>query len=138
MIGNFERNQGTPNVKPYQKVASTAFAIGDAVFVGTNGFVEKAVAATPAASIIGVIMQAVVATDADYAENSYVSVDVAEKGDNGEWFRAKVGTGTPAQTMVGETHDLTAAGTVDLVAVITNVIKVQQILSSTEVMVSFA
>lgn len=140
MIGNFERDQSGSrgeNIKPYQKKASTAFALNSVVFVDANGFLDVAVATTTAASIVGVIKQAVVATDADYASNSYVAVDVANKGDNGEWYRASVGTGTPAQTMVGETHDLTAAGKVDLVAVLTNVVKVQQIISPTEVFVSF-
>jgi hypothetical protein len=131
------RDESEANIKPYKRKASTAFAIGDIVFLDSNGFVDVAVAATAASVILGSIMQNVVATDADYATNGFVAVDVFAKGDSSDTFRLQVETGSPAQTMVGETHDLTAAGKADLTATATNVYKVQRILSATEVLVSF-
>lgn len=134
---NCVRDESEANIKPYQKKASVALAVGDIVFVDTNGFLDKAVAATAETAIVGVIMENVVSTDADYALNTFKAVDVFRKGLNGDTFRLQVGTGTPAQTMVGETHDLATAGTADLTATSTNVYKVQRILSATEVLVSF-
>lgn len=131
------RDESESNIKPYKKKASVAFAIGDIVFVDSNGLLDVAVAATAASAIVGVIMENVLSTDADYALNTFKAVDVARKGVNSDTFRLQVETGTPAQTHVGETHDLTAAGKADLTATSTNVYKVQRILSSTEVLVSF-
>lgn len=136
-VANCLREDSPPQIKPYQKKVSTAFAVGDIVFVDANGFLDKAAAATTATSIVGVIMQNILSTDADYAVATPVAVDVFTKGNNADLFRLQVGTGTPAQTHVGETHDLSAAGKADLAATTTNVIKVQRILSATEVLVSF-
>lgn len=136
-IGNFSRYNGSPNIQPYQKKVSTTFELGDAMAIDSNGFLIPAIETTAADDIIGVSMRTVLATDADYAVATDVPVDLARKGDNGDWFSAKVGAGTPAQTMVGELHDLLAAGTVDLDSTTTKVVKVERIISSTEVIVSF-
>ena len=131
------RDESESNIKPYKKKASVAFAVGDIVFLDSNGLLDKAVAATAAADIIGVIMENVVSTDADYASNTFKAVDLFRKGVDGDTFRLQVETGTPAQTMVGELHDLTDEGKANLSASTTDIYKVSRILSSTEVLVSF-
>lgn len=134
---NFDRQRSQPNIQYYTKKASTVMNFGDAVFIDSSGFLDKAGATTAAETIVGVVQETILATDADYATARPIAVDVAEKGDNGDWFKAVVGTGTPAQTNVGEVHDLKSDGTVDLNATSYKVVKVQAIISSTLVMVSF-
>ncbi len=130
---SFKRYNGNPNIKPYAKKASTTFVEGDLVVVDSNGFLDKAVAGTTA--VLGVIMRTVLATDADYASATMVPVDIPQRGDQ---FIADVSTGTPAQTQVGETHDLDDENSIDLVAVLTNVVKVEKILAdTTKVVISF-
>lgn len=128
-----KRYNGDPNIQAFKKKASTTFAEGDMVVVDSNGFVDKAVAGSTA--ILGIIMQTVLATDPDYAVASMVAVDIPKRGDQ---FIADVSTGTPAQTMVGETHDLDDENSVDVVATTTNVVKVEKILAdATKVIISF-
>lgn len=134
---NFKRYSGDSNIHPYKKKASTAFNIGDAVFLDSSGFLDKAAAATTADSIIGVIQETIASTDTDYAVARDVSVDVARKGDNGDWFTAVVGTGTAAQTSVGEEHDLGSDGTVDLNATSILCVKVERFIDAATVIVSF-
>lgn len=134
---NFNRTKSEPNIQSYVKKASTAFNLGDAVFIDSNGFLDKAVAATTPSDIIGVIQETIASTDSDYATARDVAVDVAEKGDNGDWFIAAVGAGTPAQTNVGEAHDLDSAGKVDLTGTTYKAVKVQRIISASFVIVSF-
>lgn len=136
-IPNCVRDESESNIKPMKKKVSTALAVGDILIVDSNGFVDKAVAASAASVIVGICMQPVAATDADYAVATPIAVDVFRKNNNGDTYRLQVETGTPAQTQVGETHDLTTAGKADLNATTTNVYKVQRILSSTEVLVTF-
>lgn len=137
-IGNFERQyESEANHKPYKKKASTAYAFGDAVALDSNGYLIKAIETTPASDIIGIIQETIASTDADYASTREVLVDVARKGDDGDWFIAKVGTGTAAQTDVGEEVDLTSAGKVDVTASSVKVVKVQRVISTTLVLVSF-
>lgn len=134
---NFNRQHSEPQIQPYIKKASTAMNFGDAVFVDANGFLDKAGATTTPSDIVGVVQETIASTDSDYATAREIAVDVAEKGDNGDWFLATVGAGTPAQTQVGEAHDLTSAGTVDLTAQSVKPVKIQRIISATLVLVSF-
>lgn len=136
-LPNCVRDESESNIKPFKKKASTAFANGNIVFVDSNGLLDVAAAATAAADIVGVIIEDVVAADADYALNTFKSVDVFRKHNDADTFRLVVETGSPAQTMVGELHDLTAAGKADLSASSTDIYKVVRILSSTEVLVAF-
>jgi 3-keto-L-gulonate-6-phosphate decarboxylase len=131
------RDESESNIKPFKKKVSTAFAVGDIVIVDSSGFIDQVAAASAAAVIVGVCMQPVLSTDADYAVATPIAIDVFRKNNNGDTFRLQVETGTPAQTMVGETHDLTSAGKAELTATSTNVYKVQRILSATEVLVTF-
>jgi hypothetical protein len=118
----------------YAKKASTAFNEGDLVAVDSNGFLIPAVAATVAETIIGVSMETVASTDSDYTGTRKVGVDVFDKGDNGDLLLGTVVTGTPAQTQVGEPHDITDAGQIDLTAATTKVVKVQGLHDSTHVL----
>jgi hypothetical protein len=134
---NFVRQHSEPNIQPYVKKASTVMNFGDAVFI-SSGVIDKAGATTAAKDIIGVVQETIAATDADYATARDIAVDVAEKGDNADWFLALVGTGTPVlATHVGNSYDLTSAGAVDLTGTTYKVVKVQRIIDSTHVMVSF-
>lgn len=109
---------------------------GDVVFVDANGFLDKAGATTGAETIVGVVQETIASTDTDYATARPISVDVAEKGDNGDLFLATVSVGTPTQTMVGEVHDLASDGTVDLTGTSYKVVKVQRLRDATHVLVS--
>lgn len=128
-----KRYNGDPNIQPFAKKASTTFAQGSLVVVDANGFLDKAVAGST--SVLGVCMETVLATDADYAGTRMLAVDIPKRGDQ---FIADVGTGTPAQTSVGELHDLDSDLLVDVTAQVTNVIKVEKILAdATKVIISF-
>lgn len=128
---NFKRYSGEVNIKPFKKAASVAFAVGDLVYVDSNGFLQKAVAATAAKQIVGISMETIASTDTDYATARDVAVDVLDKGDNGDWATGVVGNGTLAQTSVGEGHDLTSTGAVDQAANSVNAVKCQRFLSAT-------
>ncbi len=132
-----QRISGEPRIRGYKKKASTAIAQGDILYLDTSGFVLPADASSGGNAIVGVSMETVLSTDADYAVAREIAVDVAEKGGNGDRFLLEVGTGTPAQTHVGEAHDLTSAGKADLDATTTKVIFVQKIRSATLIEVSF-
>lgn len=134
---NFYRKNGTPVIQGYLKKASTAMNFGDAVFLN-GGYVDKAGATTAAKDIIGVVQETIASTDSDYASARPIAVEMPDKGENGDWFVALVGAGTPVQaTHVGNSYDLTSAGAVDLTASSYKVVKVQAIISSTLVIVSF-
>lgn len=134
---NFSRKNGEPDIQGYIKKASTAMNLGDAVFLN-GGYVDKAGATTAAKDIIGVVQETIASTDSDYATARQIAVDCADKGDNGDWFVAAVGAGTPAQaTHVGNSYDLTSAGTVDLGNSSIKVVKVQAIINASYVIVSF-
>lgn len=130
----FVRYNSEPNIQPYKKVASTAFAMGALVAIDANGFITPAVTASASNDIIGVIQRAVTATDTDYAQNTFVEVDMAVRKQ--DWFVADVGTGTPAQTDVGEAVEIDNSLTVDVVAVATPLVRVEKIISATKVVVS--
>ena len=136
-LPNFERISGEPKIRSYSKKASTAFAQGDVMYVDSNGYLDKAGASTTGNDIVGVSMETVLSTDADYAGTRPVAVDTVEKGSEDDRFLATVGTGTAAQTNVGEAHDLKSDGTVDVNATTTKVVKVQRFRSTTQVEVSF-
>lgn len=131
----FKRRFGEPNIAPYKKKASTAFAKGDLCVLDANGLVDKATATTTRPEVIGVIQRDVLSTDSDYAENSFVAIDVVEPGQ--PVWEVDVSTGTPAQTDVGEVVELDDADSIDVVATTVPVVKVEKIISSTKVLVSF-
>lgn len=130
----FVRYNSEPNIKLFKKVASTAFSKGALVAVDANGFITPAVTASASNDIIGVILRDVVATDSDYASNTFCEVDVPRRKD--DQFVADVGTGTPAQTDVGESVEIDNSLTVDVVAVASPLVRVEKIISATKVVVS--
>ena len=68
------RVSGEGNLTLVPKKASVAFPVGSFVtFDGSTGFVKPLVATDP--SVFGVIQQKITSTDADYANNTLVSVD---------------------------------------------------------------
>jgi hypothetical protein len=98
------RVRGEVTIRPYLKPASVAFAYGDIVTRDSSGYLAKATATTPRALLLGLIQRTVVSTDADYAQNTLVNVEVFEH-DPGE-FALDVGTGTLTQAMLGKQFDL--------------------------------
>lgn len=131
----FERYNSEPNIQVFKKVASTAFTKGALVAIDANGFITPAVTASASNDLMGIIQRTIASTDADYAQNTYVEVDTFVR--KMDWFVADVGTGTPAQTDVGEAVEIDNSLTVDVVAVATPLVRVEKIISPTKVVVSF-
>jgi hypothetical protein len=131
----FVRRFGEVNIHPYQKKASTAWVRGDLLAFDSNGCLVPATAATVPSEVAGVAERTIASTDADYAATTMVEVDVPRP--NNDQFEVDVSTGTPAQTDVGERVDLDDENSIDVVAVLTGVVKVEKIISSTKVLVTF-
>jgi hypothetical protein len=132
----FIRRYGEPNIFPFQKKVSTVFAQGDLCSIDANGFLVPAVQADTKLVIKGIIQRDVLATDTDYAAATMVAVDVPRAGEAA--FEADVLTGTAAQTDVGELIEIDTAKGVDVVATTNPICKVEKIISTTKVIVSFA
>lgn len=98
----FKRTSGTSNLTFVPKKASTAIPNGSAVtFDAATGFIKPLAATDP--SVFGIIQQAVVSTDADYAANSAVMVDQGDLGDVWEVDVSNGGAATPfALTDIGQ------------------------------------
>lgn len=120
---NFELKYGEPVILPYKKTASTVFAIGDPVVQSSGLLVVAGATATPA-TVIGIIQRAVLATDDDYADAIDTMVEIPKEGNV---YKAKVGVGTPAQSMVGQRYDLDTNGEVDLTGQTYNVVEVTRL-----------
>lgn len=129
MISLYRENRSGAHVEWYPKVASTAFAFNDLVYVDSNGYLTPAV---DGANIVplGLIQKTIAATDSDYASNTRVPVLVA--GSDAEYL-CDVGTGTAAQTDVGEHIDIDNASTVDVVASTYDLFYVTEIISTSKV-----
>lgn len=94
----FIRTKGQPKIERFAKAASTVFAVGDLVTFNGSGFITPAVAGTTG-GFIGICKKAVAATDADYAANTPIEVDINLSPDsefevdaNGAITQALVGT----------------------------------------------
>lgn len=134
---NFKRARGEPNIQPYIKAASTTMNFGDAVAL-VAGFIQPAANNTAAKDIIGVVQETISSTDSDFATARAIAVDVAEKGDNGDWFEAVIGAGTPVQANAGTSYDLFTAGAgVDFGNTTYKQVKLQGLKTATTVIVSF-
>lgn len=121
---------GEPNIHPFKKAASEAFALNDVVTRDSSGYLTKATATTPRSEIIGLIQRIVVSTDSDYASNTMVEVDVPEVGAE---FDFDVGTGSAVQSMVGKKFDLKDTDELSVSAQLTKAVEVLRILSTTKV-----
>ena len=132
----FVRYNSNPNIQPYQKKASTVFAMNALVGTDANGFLVPATASSTIVGIVGVILRDVVATDGDYAVASMVEVDVPIR--LVDQFVADCVTTTIAQTDVGETVELVNSLTIDVGQTTNNpLVRVEKILGSSKVAVSF-
>src|SRR3990167_4032866 len=93
-------------VEHYQKVASTAFAFNDLVYIDGDGFLALAVDGSLFVPL-GLVQKTIASTDSDYADNTRVPVLVC--GPEAEYL-ADVGVGTGAAGDVGEFVDADGAG----------------------------
>lgn len=129
----FQRERGETVVQPYKKDASVAIAAGDPVMLASGVLVKANGTATPA-TLVGVMMEDVVSTDPDYAEETFKNVDVGALNDE---FRAEVGTGTATAAMVGGRYELDADGKVDVTTTTTPVVEVVRFIDAATVVVKF-
>jgi len=120
---NFERQSGNASILPYKKTASTVYSLGSLVWCSgvTAGLLATVSATTAPVAIRGVLLRDVVSTDSDFASTNECMVEVPEIA---TVYKAKVGAGVPAQSMVGSRYDLTASGDVDLTAQLVKVVEV--------------
>lgn len=132
------RNDGSVHLRWLKKAASEAFAFNDMVGINTSGYVTKY---TDGASfpLLGLIQKAVAATDSDYASTTKVPVLVG--GPDCEYL-CDVGTGSAAQTDVGEYIDVDGATTahqyVDVGSSTNNDFYVTDVVSSSLVIAKMA
>ncbi len=127
---------GPAGNEPFQKLASTAIAVGSALSFRLTGYVSQAL--TQSVRIAGIALRKVASTDDDFASNTTVSVITPSEDDV---FLADV-SGTATQANVGKQYDLTtvAAGTaqsVDLSGTTYKVVTVVGFVSSSKVLVKF-
>lgn len=120
---------GPVHIEWYPKVASTAFAENDLVYLDANGYLTPAVDGANIVSI-GLIQKAIAATDDDYASTTMVPVLV---GDKDTEFLCDVSTGSAAQTDVGEHIDIDDANSVDVTASTYDIFFVTRVISATQV-----
>lgn len=113
----------------YPKVASTAFAMNDLVYLDGDGYLTPAVDGSNIVSL-GLIQKTIAATDDDYASTTMVPVLV---GDKDAEFLCDVSTGTAAQTDVGEWIDIDDANSVDVAASTYDIFFVTKYISTTQV-----
>lgn len=100
-----KRKNGENKIAWFAKKASTAIPNGAIVSIDTDGFLIPATASTT--THVGVCMEAIASTDADYSSTRKVMVDIANPTDQ---FEAEVSAGTVAQTNVGAFYDLNSTG----------------------------
>ena len=101
----FKRQNGRPNIEYFKKAASTAFTNGGLVYA--NGTGEIIPADATSGNHLGIILRDVLATDADYAEETRVPVDVI---DGQTRLEVDVPNDDLAAADVGNTCDLVANG----------------------------
>ena len=124
------RPTGREKIEFYKKVVSTAFAFNDLVYLDSNGYLTPAVDGSNIVPL-GLIQKTVASTDDDYASATRVPVLIADKD---SVFLCDVGTGTAAQTDVGEHIDIDDATTVDVNASTYDVFFVVEVISTTQVL----
>lgn len=101
----FKRQSGKPNIQYFKKAASTAFVNGALVYF--NGTGEVIPADTTSGDHIGIILREVLATDDDYASETYVPVDVLSGQDR---LEVEVTNDDLAAADIGNTCDIEAGG----------------------------
>lgn len=124
----FKRKNEKHNVRYFKKKASTAFVNGALTYVDSSGWLNPASATS--VNHVGVILKAVTSADDDYADTTFVPVDMCSPTD---LFIADVSAGTVAQTAVGAYYDLNSTGDkVDLSATSVKAVYVQDILDASD------
>jgi len=111
----------------YPKVASTVFAQGDLVYFNETG--EIIPADSTSGDHLGIIQKAIAATDADYASETLVPVQVIQPGQS---VRCDNVDGTLTAAMIGGFYDLSNAESVNVAAQSKNVVLVKRFISATE------
>lgn len=101
-----QRKNNAHQIAYFSKKASTAINLGAIVSIDTDGFLIPATASTT--THIGVCMEAIAATDADYSSTRKVMVDILKSPT--DQLEAEVSAGTVAQTCVGAFYDLNSTG----------------------------
>lgn len=121
--------KGTFHVEWFQKVASTAFAFNDLVYIDGNGYLTPAIDGANIKAV-GLIQTTIAATDDDYASTTLVPVLV---GDSNAEYLCDVSTGTAATTDIGEHIDIDDANSVDVAASTYDVFFVTKVISTTQI-----
>lgn len=122
-----KRISGKPKLEWLPKAASTAMTYGALAKADGSGHVVNGNATS--GDHFGIIMRAVVSTDADYALNSKVPVDFIAPSDI---IEADV-SGTLTTAMVGNAYDLTSTGdTVNVAAQAKKVVTCVGFISATK------
>lgn len=126
------RKTGKPNILPFLKKASTAFAIGGLVNFDGSGYLQPGSASTD--NHIGLnFSRTVVSTDSDYATATQMLVDVPGVGDV---FEADVSAGTATIANVGVRYDLNTTGvSVDLTGTTNGAVTVIGVVSASKVLI---
>jgi len=101
----FKRKEEKHNIQYFKKKASTAFVNGAMTSIDSNGYLIPATATS--VNHLGAILREVTSSNSDYADTTYVPVDVARTTD---LFIADVSAGTVSQTVVGDFFDFNSTG----------------------------
>lgn len=126
-----ERKLDEANILPFKKKASETFAFNDVVTTDVNGYLTKATSSTPLAKLLGLIQHTVLATDADYASNTMVEVDVFSDAE--DVYVATVDTGSAVQSMVNTSVDLNDENGLNVNQNSQKAFRVTKIISTTKV-----
>lgn len=108
---------------------SQAF-VTDSLVKFTSGKLVPCIAGDAAIDVVGIIRKAIVSTDADYASDRLVPIEVPlEKHVE---YELDIGTGTIAATDLGTEYDLAGPVTVDQSATTDKVVKLVARISATK------
>jgi hypothetical protein len=128
----FIRRTGSERVSvQFPKVASVALNVGDALIADGSGAVTVATATSTA--IIGICQKKVASTDADYASNTMMPVEVI---DFNAIYEADVDN-TLTTAMVGLRRDLTDKDSVNATGTTHNQVTIVGYISATKALVMF-
>ena len=125
---------GHERMEWFSKKASTVMAFSEAVTIDSSGWVAPSTA-TSTPGITGLVYRQIKATDADYALTTRVPVLIPVKD---SIFLADIGTGSGAQTNVGEFKDLADSKNIDVTADTYGHVEVVEVVSATQALVKFA
>lgn len=113
-------------LKWYPKAASTAFTKNTLVYFNASGYITPAI--TTSGDHVGIVLKSVASTDADYALNTLLAVEIPFG--KMEEFEADATSLTAAK--VGTTMDLSDAGTVNGAATSKKVVTLTKYISATK------